>query len=380
LNIKKRNQTGYSQLKLKLFFQMLSLLGIAFTISFIIYKLIWSDKGGNWVTSIFQNFFKIDHSDALNMYNQLFRNHEEIIWLLAVMIIFVLLFYYAVQWFTQYFDLLNKEIASLKDNNHEIHLPPELAAAEQELSSVRQTLYQRKIEAELAEQKKNDLVMYLAHDIRTPLTSVIGYLNLMEEANDMPAEQREKYIHIALDKANRLERMVNEFFEITRYHVQYIDLSKEVIDLHYMLIQLSDEFSSALLKHKNTITLKANENLTVYGDADQLARVFNNILKNAIAYSYPETEIFIVAKENKGNIEIAFKNKGKTIPKEKLSSIFEKFYRLDESRMSNTGGSGLGLAIAKEIVTLHGGTIAAESQNNTVTFLVTLPVENSAWL
>ena len=141
-----------------------------------------------------------------------------------------------------------------------------------------------------------------------------------------------------------------------------------------MLVQLSDELSPLLAANGNTARLIAEETLTVYGDPDKLARVFNNVLKNAAAYSYPNTEIIIAAKVKSDVVEISFQNKGNTIPKEKLSAIFEKFYRLDEARTSNTGNAGLGLAIAKEIVTLHGGTISAVSENNIVKFLISLPL------
>ena len=216
--------------------------------------------------------------------------------------------------------------------------------------------------------------MYLAHDIRTPLTSVIGYLSLLEEAPDMPIQQREKYVHITLEKAYRLEKMINEFFEITRYNLQQITLQKETIDLYYMLVQLTDELSPILAENGNTVVLHADENLSVRGDSDKLARVFNNVLKNAAAYSFPNTEIVLSAEEKDSEIVITFQNKGKTIPREKLSTIFEKFYRLDEARTSNTGGAGLGLAIAKEIVNLHGGIITASSEGEMISFVIRLPL------
>lgn len=222
--------------------------------------------------------------------------------------------------------------------------------------------------------RKNDLIVYLAHDLKTPLTSVIGYLSLLQEVPEMPTEQKAKYINITLDKALRLEKLINEFFDITRYNLQQICLEEESIDLHYMLLQMTDEFYPILSAHGNTIKLQAEENLIVYGDSEKLARVFNNILKNAVAYSYPDTEILVLAENKEKKVHICFQNQGKTIPKHKLDSIFEKFFRLDESRSANTGGAGLGLAIAKEIVTLHGGEITAVSEAERTTFQITLPV------
>ena len=124
----------------------------------------------------------------------------------------------------------------------------------------------------------------------------------------------------------------------------------------------------------NTVSLELNENMTIYADPEKIARVFGNILKNASAYSYPNTTILVSAVQSEQHIAISFQNKGKTIPSEKLAALFNKFSRLDEARISDTGGTGLGLAIAKEIVLLHGGTIEAHSENETVTFTVQLPI------
>lgn len=221
--------------------------------------------------------------------------------------------------------------------------------------------------------QKNDLISYLAHDLKTPMTSVIGYLSLLEEAPEMPDSQKEKCVHIALDKAFRLEGLINEFFEITRYNLHEVVLNKRPIDLGYMLSQMADEFYPVLQKNGNCIRLEAPEGLTVSVDANKLARVFNNILKNAVAYSDPGTPIEITAQSRGEAVRIQVTNHGLTIPRHKLSSIFEKFYRLDEARGTNLGGAGLGLAIAKEIVTAHGGTIQAESEDGLTTFTVELP-------
>lgn len=228
------------------------------------------------------------------------------------------------------------------------------------------------IQQEIAQ--KNDLIAYLAHDMKTPLTSVIGYLSLLEEAQDMPPEQRNKYLHITLDKAMRLEGLINEFFEITRYNLHQVVLEKRNLNLSYMLSQMADEFYPILKANHNTIYLDAGENMEIQADPMKLARVFNNILKNAVAYSDPGSPIEITAREEAGKVHITFANQGKTIPPEKLNTIFEKFYRLDDARGSQSGGAGLGLAIAREIVTAHDGTISAASENGKTTFIVELPV------
>jgi len=254
-----------------------------------------------------------------------------------------------------------------------IRLPVELKQVEDRMNEARQNVARNARLAREAEQRKNDLVMYLAHDIKTPLTSVIGYLSLLSEAPDMPLDQKAKYLNITLEKANRLEKLVDEFFEITRYNFQAGMLSVENIDLYYMLAQMTDEFYPLLAAKGKQAILHVPEDMTIYGDPDKLARVFNNVLKNAVAYSPDNSVIDITAAISGDMATIVFSNAG-SIPKEKLASIFDKFYRLDSGRSSDKGGAGLGLAIAKEIVISHGGCIYADSDGKQTSFTVELPV------
>ena len=236
----------------------------------------------------------------------------------------------------------------------------------------------RKEEMLVAEStRKNDLIAYLAHDLKTPLTSVIGYLSLLKEAPDMPWEQRVKYTNIGLEKAMRLESLINEFFEITRYNLHEIVLEEERFDLGYMLMQMAEEFYPVLEPRGKSVTIHPTEDLLITADPDKLARVFNNILKNAAAYSYDNTEIEIHTGLQDDTVQVSVSNFGRTIPPQKLERIFEKFYRLDDARSAHTGGAGLGLAIAKDIVDAHGGSICVTSRNQVTTFTVVLPVHNA---
>lgn len=273
------------------------------------------------------------------------------------------------------FQAIDRQLSGLlEDGEAPIQLPKELSSTEQKLRELKVAMETRLLHAQMAEQQKNDLVMYLAHDIRTPLTSVIGYLSLLDEAKDMPEAQREKYTHITLEKACRLEKMINEFFEIARYSLQQIHLNRETVDLCYLLVQLTDEMLPVLAKHGHRPVIQMEtEDLTVYGDREKLARVFNNILKNGAAYSDPNTELVISAQRQGPNVEISFTNQGEEIAPEQLEKLFDKLYRMDEARSADSGGTGLGLAIAKEIVVLHGGRIWARSAHHTVTIVVSIP-------
>jgi two-component system sensor histidine kinase VanS len=225
------------------------------------------------------------------------------------------------------------------------------------------------------EEKKNNLIMYLAHDLKTPLTSVLGYLVLLEENPELSTEQRAKYIGIARAKAERLEELIGEFFDITRLTLTTMTLNRSQIHLSRMLEQIVSE-SEPLLMEKG-VRWQADIMPDVYidGDADKLQRVLDNLIRNAVSYSYPDTALQLTMRQNTADsVEISLRNSGPTIPKEKLKMLFEQFYRLDEARGTESGGAGLGLAIAKEIVELHGGKITAESENESITFRVTLPV------
>lgn len=347
---------------------------IAFLVVIVLYVLILQQRVGNWIVDLLEFFMRIEEEEALLIYYYYFLAFKEVFFSVAMIAVFFFLLWRLFRWMTQYFKEIDQGIETLlAEEENEIRLSLEMKPFERKLNTVKQTLARRKAEAWLAERRKDDLVMYLAHDIRTPLTSVIGYLNLLEEEPDMSVKQRADYVHITLAKAYRLEKMIDEFFEITRYNLQQIELSKDSIDLYYMLVQLSDELSPVLSAHGNSVVLKADENLTIYADADKLVRVFANIMKNAASYSYPDTEIVITAEKIEEQLTISFQNRGETIPDEKLALLFDKFYRLDVSRISDTGGTGLGLAIAKEIVSLHGGRICAASENEVNTFSVVLP-------
>ncbi len=227
--------------------------------------------------------------------------------------------------------------------------------------------------AEAETRRKSDLITYLAHDLNTPLASVIAYLNLLEESPDLAPEQRAKYVGVTLHKANRLEQLIGELFEIIRFNLQTITLNEERINLKFMLEQLADEFYPLLLPQGKRIQVACDEDLVLRGDADKLARVFNNILKNAAAYSREQATVTVSARRSQDGIEIRFENPGDPIPKQQQEVIFEKFYRLDASRATKTGGAGLGLAIAKEIVEAHGGRIAVKSDAAATVFTVCIP-------
>ena len=265
-------------------------------------------------------------------------------------------------------DLVNKDVEY-------IELPDELEEIQKRMNHLKRESEKNEKLAKENEEKKDELIVYLAHDIKTPLTSMIGYLSILDEIDDMPKKKQKNYISIALDKSYRLEDLINELFDVARFNSEKIVLEKEELNLNLMLEQIIDDFYPTLREVNKSIKLNYDEPISINGDSDKLSRVFNNLIKNAISYSKEESEIVINLKKDNNNAIVEVINKGKQISKEKLSKIFEKFYRLDSARTSRTGESGLGLAIAKDIIELHNGTIIAESNEEETTFRVTLPLK-----
>ena len=260
----------------------------------------------------------------------------------------------------------------LDESSQNVELPDEMIKFSEKLNKIKYEYALSKKMAKEAEQKKNDLIMYMAHDLKTPLTSVIGYLTLLNEEKRISKDLQEKYMKIALDKSIRLEELTNQFFEITRYNLNDMPINKIQLNLSILFDQLIEEFYPMLEDRKLELKVNKPNTLIYNADGDKMARAFGNLLKNAISYSYENTVIEIEMIDNEENIEVTFRNKGATIPEYKLEKIFDKFYRADESRGTNSGGAGLGLAITKEIIELHNGTISANSENETIEFVINL--------
>lgn len=368
----------FSKYQRKILYQILGIAAAGLLLWLFIQSLlidgVFQSPFAEWFVQLCEELFNITYKDAAIIYHRIFRVNRSL-WMSAGLVTLLsLIFYFVLKRTTRYFNEVIAGIDQLaEESDGVITLSPELDSVAAKLNQIKRNLEKRERDAREAEQRKNDLVVYLAHDIKTPLTSVIGYLSLLDEAADMPVEQKAKYIGITLEKAYRLEQLINEFFEITRFNLQSIELSPENIDLPLMLRQMADEFYPMLVPAGKQITVDAPENLYLWGDADKLARVFNNVLKNGVAYSAPNSTIKIHASRQGENVVISFFNRGKPIPPQQLDRLFEKFFRLDPSRSSSTGGSGLGLAIAREIVQAHGGTIVAQSSEDYTVFAVTLP-------
>ena len=350
--------------KLKLFMTLFGNLLIALIISIVVYFIL---------ALFFENTLSV-LVERLNydLYAWIVVNRDIVVYV-YILIVLAVVIYRFISKYVEGMDEVYKSLdLVLKEDSETIKLPSEVNEFSEKLNDIKYDYILSKKNAKEAEDKKNDLIMYMAHDLKTPLTSIIGYLTLLTDEKEIPRNLQEKYIKIALDKALRVEELTNEFFDITRYNLSSMPINKQDINLTYLLEQLVDECFPMLEEKHLKCNLNAKEKVMYLGDGDKLARAFGNLLKNAINYSFENTTIEINLKEENNNILISFKNKGEKIPNYKLDKIFEKFYRGDSSRTSSTGGAGLGLAITKEIIELHGGSIGVKNDNEYIEFNIIL--------
>ena len=236
-----------------------------------------------------------------------------------------------------------------------------------------QTLMDKERESE---KTKNELITNIAHDLRTPLTSIIGYLELLNLRSDLPAEQRSQYTNIAYTKSKKLQKLIEDLFGFTKLNYGKIAMKVVKLDIVKLLSQLVDEFYPNFTEKGLEWSLISNVNSAeISADGELLARLFDNLINNAIKYGADGKRIDIKLNATPEAVTIAVINYGKVIPEEEIPHLFEKFYRVEQSRNKQTGGTGLGLAIAKSIVDMHDGQIHVESDLNGTRFIVTLKVD-----
>ena len=356
---------GLFKEKMKLVGQVILRIIIYYIISILFYIVVLDGVLGNFLGN---SLYRINY----DLYYWCVTS-KETIFIIYLIIVLILALY---RFFSLKVENREKLYSSLDnildESSQNVELPDEMIKFSEKLNKIKYEYALSKKIAKEAEQKKNDLIMYMAHDLKTPLTSVIGYLTLLNEEKKISKDLQDKYMKIALDKSIRLEELTNQFFEITRYNLNDMPINKTQLNLSILFDQLIEEFYPMLEDRKLELKVNKPNTLIYNADGDKLARSFGNLLKNAISYSYENTVIEIEMIDNEDNIEVICKNKGATIPEYKLERIFDKFYRADESRGTNSGGAGLGLAITKEIIELHNGTISANSENETIEFVINL--------
>lgn len=304
-------------------------------------------------------------------------------------IVFVEIFFKLIDFTIEYIKKLRRSIQQVTSGNYgvqcEVEYDDELGSLAANINVLSKTLLAKEKENEKlkekeraaldiernAERQKNELITNVAHDLRTPLTTIVGYLELIKDDTALSKEDVHKYSGIAYEKSIRLQEMMDDLFEFTKLDNADIKLNKSMINLSGLIMQMTDEFYPSFKDCNITpIVDLPEENIYVQGDGQLLARVFDNLISNALKYGYHNTDLKIEVSGDEKYATVKVINHGDTIAPEDIPLLFNKFYRTDSSRNSKTGGTGLGLAITKNIVDLHHGDISVTSDDQITTFIV----------
>ena len=304
-------------------------------------------------------------------------------------IVFVEIFFKLIDFTIEYIRKLRRSIQQVTSGNYgvqcEVEYDDELGSLATNINVLSKTLLAKEKESEKlkekeraaldiernAERQKNELITNVAHDLRTPLTTIVGYLELIKDDTALSKEDVHKYSGIAYEKSIRLQEMMDDLFEFTKLDNTDIKLNKSMINLSGLIMQMTDEFYPSFKDCNITpIVDLPEENIYVQGDGQLLARVFDNLISNALKYGYHNTDLKIEVSGDEKYATVKVINHGDTIAPEDIPLLFNKFFRTDSSRNSKTGGTGLGLAITKNIVDLHHGDISVTSDDQITTFIV----------
>jgi two-component system, OmpR family, sensor histidine kinase VanS len=355
--------------------KMVLLFGLSMFLSGIITFIIF--KGLQFYYHAF-----VDYGDKLTIYRQLMRSIGDINFFLLFFIPLSFLFFYLLtNRYSVYFNQISAGIHYLAqgDFSHTVKITSkdEFERIAQDINQASQNLKDAIERGDFSESSKDQLIVNLAHDLRTPLTSVLGYIDLLLKEEKLTEEQVNHYLRIAQTKSQRLEKLIDELFEITRMNYGMLPLNRRHIDLSDLLHQLKEELYPVFEKNHLTVRMNMPSNMPITGDGELLARVFENLLTNASRYGADGHFIDINGFAEPGEAAIIqIVNYGNTIPEDNLPHLFDLFYTGDKARVEHEG-TGLGLFIAKNIVERHEGTITAESSLAQTLFEVRLPAESS---
>ncbi len=324
----------------------------------------------------------VRYEDPLAQFRSMVRQIGDINFFLIVFIpLSIMFFFFLTRPYLKYFDEISNGIHHLANgdfsNQVRVSSNDEFGYIAREINVASEKLKEAVERGDFAESSKDQLIVNLAHDLRTPLTSVLGYLDLILKDENLTKEQIKHFSTIAFTKSERLEILIDELFEITRMNYGMLQIEKRPIDISELLIQLDEELYPLLEKKGLEARLNMDSHLPINGDGKLLARVFENLLTNAIRYGYDGKFVDVNGYIESEEIVVQIINYGDSIPEEDLPYLFDMFYTGDKARSEQQGGTGLGLFIAKNIVEQHDGTISAESNVIRTIFEVRLPKEES---
>ncbi|HDR4726841.1 HAMP domain-containing histidine kinase [Bacillus cereus group sp. Sample62] len=320
--------------------------------------------------------------DPLAQFRSMVRQIGDVNFFLIIFIpLSIMFFFFLTRPYLKYFDEISNGIHHLANgdftNEVRVSSNDEFGYIAREINVASEKLKEAVERGDFAESSKDQLIVNLAHDLRTPLTSVLGYLDLILKDENLTKEQIKHFSTIAFTKSERLESLIDELFEITRMNYGMLQLDKRPIDISELLIQLEEELYPLLEKKGLEARVNMDSYLPISGDGKLLARVFENLLTNAIRYGYDGKFVDVNGYIESEEVVVQIINYGDSIPEEDLPYLFDMFYTGDKARSEQQGSTGLGLFIAKNIVEQHDGMISAESNVIRTIFEVRLPKEES---
>ena len=329
------------------------------------YKKVWGTAGQGAMS--IQNF-TLSQSTALDVF------------VIMIFTVLLLLMYFILisHSFVTYVREIISGIERMKNGDFTEEIPvrgeDEFSEIADSINEMSRNLSQNMESQKAAERTKDELITNVAHDLRTPLTSILGYLDLLTQGDFLTDDQRQKYLSIVSNKARQLETLVKDLFDYTRYDKDKVKIKKEILDLNLFMPQIVDEFYPSFVDNQLECRTDFYDGaLNIEGNGELLARAIGNLMSNAIKYGAEGKLVEVKTGRMDKMACVAVINYGKIIPEEDLDKIFDKFYRVESSRSLKTGGTGLGLAIAKNIVTLHDGKIWATSDESGTRFQIELP-------
>ena len=294
---------------------------------------------------------------------------------------FILIFFLLSRRTIRYLLDISRQVQDISLGRFEIKIPvrssDELGELAESVNRMTARLKASIEEERSAVRAKDELVTNVSHDLRTPLTSVIGYLDLLRSDKCRDQAEVRRYLDIVYEKSLRLKTLVDDLFEFATVSGGERWLKPGRIDLAELLKQLVEEFAPVAAEAGTEIRLTVpTGDFRLWADGDLLVRVFENLLSNAVRYGFQGQPVDVVLAENADGLAVEVANVGPPIASADLPRLFDRFFRSERSRSDRTGGSGLGLAIAKGIVDLHRGTISVESSEARTVFKVGLKRES----
>jgi len=368
LNKKILMKMGMKNLRLRI----LSYSAISVLITATVVWVLWMNIDFIWEVLELSNERVMPYSEEMKT-----QGIQFLLLALVGIIVFLASFLYQMDSVIQYVNEITRGIRQIADGDLETIIEPkgedELTYIATSLNDMTEKLKDLMEKERIAERTKNELITNVAHALRTPLTSIIGYMGFLSADEKLNEELRKRYIEIVYQKAKRLEKLIEDLFSFTKLNYGKIAMKLEQVDIVILLNQLMDDFYPSFENHNLTQEFVTNQSsIVIDGDGNLLARLFDNLINNAIKYGSEGKVIRVEVEESQEHVTVKVINYGYIIPQKELDLIFNKFYRVEQSRSENTGGTGLGLAIVKNIVDMHHGKISVKSSLDGTEFEVVL--------